>query len=178
VLIDFGPGMDKTIRKYTDFDEMKADEYRYWQSRPVHERVAAVSELTQEGYAMKGEAPDVPRFQRTLAHFERMIMRFRPANISLINRRPYLPRLLLSLSSKVKQQRQTTNRCLLTGSLHVNVLCHSPFREARKGLVPSSTLTCLLPSVFCVLDRNTISGIYGRSRKPRRRHRRECEMQR
>ena len=49
--------MDKTIRKYTDFDEMKADEYRYWQSRPVHERVAAVSELTQEHYAMKGEVP-------------------------------------------------------------------------------------------------------------------------
>jgi hypothetical protein len=63
--------MDKTIRKYTDFAEMKADEYRYWQSRPVHERVAAVSELTQEGYAMKGEAPDVPRLQRTLVHFER-----------------------------------------------------------------------------------------------------------
>lgn len=63
--------MDKTIRKYTDFDEMKADEYRYWQSRPVHERVAAVSELTQEQYAMKGEAPDVPRLQRTLVHFER-----------------------------------------------------------------------------------------------------------
>ena len=34
-------------------------------------------------------------------------MRFRPANISLINRRHYLPRLLLTLSSKVEQQRQT-----------------------------------------------------------------------
>jgi hypothetical protein len=50
--------MDKTIRKYTDLDEMRADEYRYWQSRPVHERVAAVSELTQEHYALKGAAPD------------------------------------------------------------------------------------------------------------------------
>jgi hypothetical protein len=29
-----------------------------------------------------------------------MIMRFRPANISLINRRHYLSRLLLTLSSK------------------------------------------------------------------------------
>jgi hypothetical protein len=62
--------MDRTIRKYTDFDEMKADEYRYWQSRPVHERIAAVSELTQEQYAMKGEALDVPRLQRTLVRFE------------------------------------------------------------------------------------------------------------
>jgi len=35
-----------------------------------------------------------------------MIMRFRPANISLINRRHYLPRLLLTLSSKNKKQKQ------------------------------------------------------------------------
>ena len=64
--------MDKTIRKYTDFDELKADEYRYWQSRPVHERVAAVSELTEEGYRMKGMGPDAFRLQRTLVRFERL----------------------------------------------------------------------------------------------------------
>ncbi len=34
-----------------------------------------------------------------------MIMRFRPANISLINRRHYLPRLLLILSSKRQMQK-------------------------------------------------------------------------
>ena len=39
--------MDKTIRKYTSLDEMKADEYRYWQSRPVHERMDAVEELNR-----------------------------------------------------------------------------------------------------------------------------------
>ena len=63
--------MDKTIRKYTSFDEIKADEYRYWQSRPVYERTDAVSELTREQYAMKGEAPDVLRLQRTLVRVER-----------------------------------------------------------------------------------------------------------
>jgi hypothetical protein len=63
--------MDKTIRKYSNFDEMKADEYRYWQSRPVHERVAAVSELTVEGYTLKGFKPDAFRLQRTVVHFER-----------------------------------------------------------------------------------------------------------
>ncbi|MGO9262617.1 MAG: hypothetical protein ACLQU1_41000 [Bryobacteraceae bacterium] len=63
--------MDKTIRKYTSFEEMKADEYRYWQSRPAHERLNAVSELTEELYAMKGAAPDVPRLQRTVVHFQR-----------------------------------------------------------------------------------------------------------
>jgi hypothetical protein len=63
--------MDKTIRRYTNFDEMKADEYRYWQSRPVHERTDAVSELTTEHYAIKGVPLDVPRLQRTLVRFER-----------------------------------------------------------------------------------------------------------
>jgi hypothetical protein len=66
--------MDKTIRKYAGFaalDEIKADEYRYWQSRPLHERMAAVSETTQEQYAMKGAVQDVPRLQRTLVRFER-----------------------------------------------------------------------------------------------------------
>lgn len=63
--------MDKTIRRYTDFEEMKADEYRYWQSRPVHERVKAVFELTQECYALKGAPLDVPRLQRTLVRLER-----------------------------------------------------------------------------------------------------------
>lgn len=63
--------MDKIIRKYMDFDEMKADEYRYWQSRPVYERVAAVAELTQEHYALKGTVHDVPRLQRTLVRLER-----------------------------------------------------------------------------------------------------------
>jgi hypothetical protein len=66
--------MDKTIRKYSSIaglDEVKADEYRYWQSRPLHERMDAISELTQEQYAMKGAVPDVPRLQRTLVRFER-----------------------------------------------------------------------------------------------------------
>ena len=60
-----------TVRKYTDFDEMKAEEYRYWQSRPIHERVAAVSELAEEGYKLKGFKPDAFRLQRSLVHFER-----------------------------------------------------------------------------------------------------------
>jgi hypothetical protein len=52
--------MQKTIRKYNSHKEMKADEYRYWQSRPVHERMDAVSELSTAAYALKGMAPDVP----------------------------------------------------------------------------------------------------------------------
>jgi hypothetical protein len=46
--------MDPIIRKYTSLDEMKADEYRYWQSRPLHERIDAVEEMIQDAYALKG----------------------------------------------------------------------------------------------------------------------------
>ena len=58
--------MDKTIRKCTRLDEMKADEYRYWQSRPVHERMDAVEEMIRTAYELKGwkVEPDVPRLQR------------------------------------------------------------------------------------------------------------------
>jgi hypothetical protein len=48
-------------------------------------------------------------------------MRFRPANISLINRRHYLPRLLLTLSLKYKNKNQPTDSKMLTGSHHINV---------------------------------------------------------
>jgi len=43
-----------TVRKYTDFDEMKADEYRYWQSRPAHQRLDAVREMIETAYALNG----------------------------------------------------------------------------------------------------------------------------
>jgi hypothetical protein len=58
--------MDMQVRKHISFDEMKADEYRYWQSRPVHERMDAVEEITLVAYAMKGLGleSDVPSLQR------------------------------------------------------------------------------------------------------------------
>ena len=63
--------MDKTIRVYANQKEMKADEYRYWQSRPVHERMNAVAEITRAAYAMKEPALDVRRLQRTLVCLQR-----------------------------------------------------------------------------------------------------------
>jgi len=44
-----------------------------------------------------------------------MIMRFRPANISLINRRHYLPRLLLTLSLKYNDKNNPSDLQILTG---------------------------------------------------------------
>ncbi len=46
--------MEPVIRKYSSPDDMKADEYRYWQSRPVHERMDAVEELLKIAYEIKG----------------------------------------------------------------------------------------------------------------------------
>jgi hypothetical protein len=63
--------MDKTTRLYASQKEMKADEYRYWQSRPVHERMSAVAELTRAAYALKEPAADVRRLQRTLVCLQR-----------------------------------------------------------------------------------------------------------
>ncbi len=63
--------MDKNIHKFVGFDEMKADEYRYWQSRPGYERMDATAEITLASYALKGATPDVPRLQRTLVHLQR-----------------------------------------------------------------------------------------------------------
>jgi hypothetical protein len=59
--------MEKAVRIYASHAEMKADEYRYWRDRPVHERMEAVSELSRAVYAMKESLPNVPRLQRTAA---------------------------------------------------------------------------------------------------------------
>jgi hypothetical protein len=59
-------------------------------------------------------------------------MRFRPANIRLINRRSYLLRLLLALS--LKNNPTIVQR--LTGSLHIRP-CGKPFVEQSLGVAVS-----------------------------------------
>jgi hypothetical protein len=54
-----------------------------------------------------------------------MIMRFRPANIRLINRRLKLPRLLLALSSRKRKdiyKNIPTDFAVLTWSLHIRAM--------------------------------------------------------
>jgi hypothetical protein len=60
-----------TIQRFASLDEMKADEYRYWQRRPDHERIAEVSKLTSEAYRLKGSRANVSRLQRPLVRLER-----------------------------------------------------------------------------------------------------------
>lgn len=63
--------MDKTIRKFSSFDDMKAEEYHYWQGMSARERMRAVWDITLEAYRLKGEIRDVPRLQRTLVRIQR-----------------------------------------------------------------------------------------------------------
>jgi hypothetical protein len=63
--------MDTSIHIYGSREEMKADEYRDWQSRPVHERMNAVVELTLSAYAIKDPAYDVRRLQKTIVCLQR-----------------------------------------------------------------------------------------------------------
>lgn len=63
--------MNKIIRKFSNIDAMKAEEYRYWQSVSVSERLRAVWEITLEAYRLRGEIQDVPRLQRTLVRIQR-----------------------------------------------------------------------------------------------------------
>lgn len=58
-----------SIRRHTDLDQMKRDEYAYWQSQPVQARLEAASELTATAYAMKGV--HVSRLQRSIVRSKR-----------------------------------------------------------------------------------------------------------
>jgi hypothetical protein len=51
------------------FKEAKAAEYRYWQGRPAHERLAEASRLSLEAYGAGGEP--VPESQRPLFRLRR-----------------------------------------------------------------------------------------------------------
>ena len=59
------------LRRFASLDEMKADEYCYWQSRPAHERLAATSEISASLYGMTNGELDAPRLRGSLVCVER-----------------------------------------------------------------------------------------------------------
>jgi hypothetical protein len=64
--------MDKTLRRVTNLEEQQAETYRYWQSRPLGERLAAVWEVTAAAYAFKGIQYDpTRRSEATLTRVQR-----------------------------------------------------------------------------------------------------------
>jgi hypothetical protein len=63
--------MDKKITRFNSLKAMKSDEYRSWQLLPGRERIRAVMDLNLDLYAMKGQAADAPRLQRTVVRIQR-----------------------------------------------------------------------------------------------------------
>ena len=63
---------DKTIRRFSSHQEQKAEVNRYWQSRPIGERLAAVWEATFVAYSLKGVQYDASRrSEATLVRIQR-----------------------------------------------------------------------------------------------------------
>ncbi len=63
--------MEITIRKFSSHKEMKEDEYRYWQSVPASERIAAAWELSIDQYRMKDIQPYGPGLRRIAVRSKR-----------------------------------------------------------------------------------------------------------
>ena len=99
---------------------MKADEYRFWRSRPTHERVAAVSEITENGPKIEGSGPHVFSLRRVLGHFER-------APHSKLDRRAY--------AVVVHAQQRATK--------DLDILVHADAEKAE-AVGPSESLSLLL----------------------------------
>lgn len=64
--------MDKTIRKFASFEEMKDAEYREWQALSPQARLDAAAELSFIQYQWKEPGRDVQSaVQRTLVRVQR-----------------------------------------------------------------------------------------------------------
>jgi len=69
-IIVTGEAMDKTGRKFASFEEMKDEEYRYWQSVSPSERFAAAHEMSVEGYRAYGYSADGAELKRVAVRIE------------------------------------------------------------------------------------------------------------
>jgi hypothetical protein len=62
---------DKTIRRVTDRSEQNLETYRYWQSRSIAERIAALTEIVRDSYFSKGIDLDIRPSDKTLVRIAR-----------------------------------------------------------------------------------------------------------
>jgi hypothetical protein len=68
--METGDPMDKTIRKFASFEEMKDEEYRYWQSVTPAELFAAGHQMSVEGYRAYGYSADGAELKRVAVRIE------------------------------------------------------------------------------------------------------------
>jgi hypothetical protein len=67
--MDMKPGFQ--IRRFASLEDMKADEYAYWQAQPAHARMAAVTAITEATFRINNAKNDVSRLQRSVQHVKR-----------------------------------------------------------------------------------------------------------
>ncbi|MDP9039538.1 MAG: hypothetical protein M3O02_09750 [Acidobacteriota bacterium] len=60
-----------TLRKLGSFQEMKDEEYRYWQSVSPAERFAAVHQMSVEGYTAHGYPADGQQLKTIAVRLQR-----------------------------------------------------------------------------------------------------------
>jgi len=60
-----------TVGKLASFDEMKDEEYRYWQSVSPAERIAAGHQMSVEGYRAYGSTADGRELKTVARRIER-----------------------------------------------------------------------------------------------------------
>ena len=60
-----------TVKRYKNLDQMKADEYAFWQSQPNWVRMQAVAELSSAYYKFKKKSVRVQKLQRPAFSLER-----------------------------------------------------------------------------------------------------------
>lgn len=63
--------MQMIAQKFDSLDEVKSEEYRYWQSRSASERVAVGHQMSVEGYSAYGYPADGRKLKTVAARFER-----------------------------------------------------------------------------------------------------------
>jgi len=61
----------QTVKRYKNLDQMKADEYAFWQSQPNWLRMQAVAELSSAYYKFKKKPVRVQKLQRPAFSLER-----------------------------------------------------------------------------------------------------------
>ncbi len=71
LVMDDMPRSSWTVQLFTSLAEGKAEEYRYWRSRPVRERLAAGADLSARGYAFKDPTSTISRLRTVAVKFQR-----------------------------------------------------------------------------------------------------------
>jgi hypothetical protein len=63
--------MEMVAQKFESFQEVKDEEYRYWQSVPASERIAAGHQMSVEGYRAYGSAADGRQLKTVAVRLQR-----------------------------------------------------------------------------------------------------------